>query len=39
VPHSRVVAVADFEIGVLSPGEPRNAALLSLASVLIGRGE
>lgn len=39
VPVARILATASYEISILPPGEARNAALLNLASVLIGRGE
>lgn len=39
VPAARMLAVADFEASVLPAGERRNAALLTLASLLIGAGE
>ena len=39
VPLARLLATADFEASVLPLGEARNAALLTLAAALIGRGE
>lgn len=35
----RMVAAADLDVSVLPPGERRNAALLTLASLLMGTGE
>lgn len=39
VPNARILAAAEFESSVLPSGESRNAALLNLASVLIGLGD
>src|SRR5207249_715112 len=39
VPVPRWVATADFEASLLPPGAARSAALLNLASALMGAGE